>query len=69
VIRVLRTCGPRLGERLLVIAHLRARVVGTIVAETGSPVGYVVEAKSGKAYRVIEHLDPEEALEAAGIEE
>jgi ketosteroid isomerase-like protein len=57
-----------LGDRLLAIDRLRVRGKES-GAETESPVGYIVDVKNGKAVRVIERLDPKEALEAAGVEE
>jgi len=55
-----------LGERVLAIGHLRARgrESGAI---TESAIAWIVEFKSGKVVRVREYLDPNEALEAAGL--
>jgi ketosteroid isomerase-like protein len=57
-----------LGDRLVPIGRLRAR--GTESgAETESPLGYFVHYKNGKAIQIRTFLDPEEALEAAGLRE
>ncbi len=57
-----------LGERVLAIGHLRARGRES-GALTESAIAWIVEFKSGKVIRVREYLDPEEALEAAGLSE
>ena len=57
-----------LGDRLVAIGHLRARG-----SESGaaieSPFGTVTQWKTGKMTRLRAYLDPEEALEAAGLSE
>ena len=57
-----------LGERIVAIGQLygRGRESG---AEVESPIGYLVELKNGKATRIHDFFDPEEALEAAGLSE
>ena len=57
-----------LGERVLAVGQLRGhgRESG---AEVESPIGYVVEFKNGNVIRIDDYLDPEEALEAAGLSE
>jgi ketosteroid isomerase-like protein len=57
-----------LGDRIVAIGWLRARGKAS-GAETESPFGCVVEWRNGKATRVLSFLDPEEALEAAGLSE
>ena len=54
------------GERVVAIGHLRGRGKES-GAITESPLAWIVEFKSGKVIRVREYLDPEEALEAAGL--
>jgi ketosteroid isomerase-like protein len=57
-----------LGDRLVALGRLSAR--GTASgADTESRFGCVVEWKNGKATRVVSFLDPNEALEAAGLQE
>jgi ketosteroid isomerase-like protein len=57
-----------LGDRLVALGRLSAR--GTASgADTESRFGCVVEWKNGKATRVLSFLDPNEALEAAGLQE
>ena len=55
-----------LGDRILAIGHIRMRgeVSG---AETESPMAYLIDYKNAKATRVRSYLDPQEALEAAGL--
>ena len=55
-----------LDERLVAIGHLRGRGRAS-GAEVNSPIGYVVELKNGKAIRIHDYFDPDEALEAAGL--
>jgi ketosteroid isomerase-like protein len=57
-----------LGERLVASGrlHARGRASG---AEVESRVGWLVEFKDGRVIRMIDYLDPQEALEAAGISE
>ena len=57
-----------LGDRTVAIGHVRGRGRGS-GAEIESPHGVVVEFKNGKAIRVRTYLDPQEALEAAGLSE
>ena len=57
-----------LGERVVAIGHLRARGKES-GALTESAIAWIVDFKSGKVIRVREYLDPEEALEAAGLRE
>jgi ketosteroid isomerase-like protein len=57
-----------LGDRLVAIGRLRARGKAS-GAETESPFACVVEWKNGKATRVLSFLDPNEALDAAGLSE
>jgi ketosteroid isomerase-like protein len=57
-----------LGERVVVIGRVRVRGKGS-QAETESAFGYLVELQDGKATRIRSYLDPNEALDAAGLEE
>ena len=57
-----------LGERVLAVGQLRMRGTGS-GAEVESPIAYVYEFKNGKATRIDDFLNPEEALEAAGLSE
>jgi ketosteroid isomerase-like protein len=57
-----------LGDRIVAIGRLRTRGKGSGV-ETESPFGTVSDGKDGKAIRVRAYLDPNEALEAAGLSE
>ena len=57
-----------LGDRIVAIGHVRTRGRGS-GAETESPLASVSELKDGKATRVRTYLDPQEALEAAGLRE
>ena len=57
-----------LGDRIVAIGHVRTRGRGS-GAETESPLVSVSDLKNGKAKRVRTYLDPEEALEAAGLSE
>jgi ketosteroid isomerase-like protein len=57
-----------LGERVVVIGRVRVRGRES-GAETESPFGYLVDFKDGKAIRIWSYLDPQEALEAAGLSE
>jgi ketosteroid isomerase-like protein len=57
-----------LGDRTVAIGRVRAR--GAVSeAEIESPHGTVTDFKDGKAIRVRTYLDPNEALEAAGLSE
>ncbi len=57
-----------LGDQIVAIGHVRTRGRGS-GAETESSLASVSETKDGKAIRVRTYLDPEEALEAAGLQE
>jgi ketosteroid isomerase-like protein len=57
-----------LGDRTVAIGRLRTRGKES-GAETESPWGAVGEFKNGKAIRLRTYLDPQEALEAAGLSE
>ena len=57
-----------LGDRIVAIGHLRVRG-----SESGaaieSPFGAITQWKTGKMTRLRAYLDPEEAVEAAGLSE
>jgi ketosteroid isomerase-like protein len=57
-----------LGDRVLAIGqlHTRGNLSG---AATESPFAVVSDFKNGKTIRVRTYLDPQEALEAAGLQE
>ena len=57
-----------LGDRVLGIGRMRTRGKGS-GAETDSPFAHVTDLKNGRAIRMWTYLDPEEALEAAGLGE
>ena len=57
-----------LGERVVAIGQLRGRGKES-GALTESALAWIVEFRSGKVIRVREYLDPEKALEAAGLSE
>jgi uncharacterized protein len=57
-----------LGDRIVVTGGLRGRGAESGVDVT-TPWGAVVEFKDGKAIRFSDYLDPEKALEAAGLSE
>ena len=57
-----------LGEQVLAIGHLRGRGKESGVL-TQSEIAWLAEFKDGKAIRIREYLNPEEALEAAGLSE
>ena len=38
-------------------------------AEIDSPIGFVIEFRNGKVFRMRDYLDSEEALQAAGLGE
>ena len=57
-----------LGDRIVGIGHVRTRGRGS-GAETESPIATVCDVRVGKAFRIRTYLDPEEALEAAGLSE
>jgi ketosteroid isomerase-like protein len=55
-----------LGDRTIAIGRLRA-VGKESGAEIESPIGTIAQWKNGKVTRIRTYLDPEEALEAAGL--
>jgi ketosteroid isomerase-like protein len=57
-----------LGERVVAIGHLHGRGKGSGV-ETESANAWLVDFEDGKVVRIREYLDPDEALEAAGLRE
>jgi ketosteroid isomerase-like protein len=57
-----------LEDRLVAIGRLRPRGAES-GAETVAALGYVVDFKNHRAVRIRTYLDPEEALEAAGLSE
>jgi ketosteroid isomerase-like protein len=57
-----------LGDRAVGLGHARGRGRGS-GAEIESPHGAVAEFKDGKGIRIRTYLDPNEALEAAGLRE
>ena len=57
-----------LGERVLAIGHLRGRGKESGV-ETESAIAWLVDFADGKVVRIREYVDPDEALEAAGLSE
>ena len=57
-----------LDDRLVAIGSMRARGRES-GAETDSPLAYLVQLKNGKAIQIRSYLDPQEALEAAGLSE
>lgn len=57
-----------LGERIVANGRLRARGRAS-GAEVESPVSWLVEFREGKVIRMADYLDPEKALEAAGLSE
>ncbi len=57
-----------LGDRVVGIGSIRMRGRGS-GAETESSLATVVDIKNGKAISVHTYLDPNEALEAAGLSE
>jgi ketosteroid isomerase-like protein len=54
------------GERVLAIGRFRARGRES-GAKTETANAWLVEFKNGKGVRIREYLDPDEALEAAGL--
>ena len=56
------------GDRVVLIGHLhvRGKVSGV---DADSPAAYVVSLSNGKVIRVRTYLDPNEALDAAGLSE
>lgn len=57
-----------LGDQMVAIGRIRARGKAS-EAELESPHGTVVEFENGKGSRLRTYLDPNEALEAAGLSE
>jgi ketosteroid isomerase-like protein len=57
-----------LGEQVVAIGHLRGRGRES-GAKTETTIVWLVEFKDGKAIRIREYIDPDEALEAAGLRE
>jgi ketosteroid isomerase-like protein len=57
-----------LGERIVVVARLRIRGKASGV-ETESPLAWVVDFTNGRVSRMRDYVDPQQALEAAGVEE
>ena len=57
-----------LGDRVVAIGHTRMRGRGS-GAETESPSAVVIDVRHGKVTHVRTYLDPDEALEAAGLRE
>ena len=57
-----------LGDRTIAIGRLRA-VGKESGAEIESPIWTIAQWQNGKATRIRTYLDPEEALEAAGLSE
>ena len=56
------------GDRLVALGHIRTRGKASgAVAE--SPLGVVADLRNGKLIRIRTYLDPDEALEAAGLSE
>ena len=56
------------GNQVVATGHFRARGLASGV-ESEMPLGYVVDFKDGKVFRLRPYLDPNEALEAAGLSE
>ena len=57
-----------LGEQVLAIGRLRGRGKQS-GAVTETTIAWLVELRNGKGFRIREYLDPNEALEAAGLSE
>ncbi len=57
-----------LGDRVIAFGTIRTRGRESRV-ETTSPLAMVSDSRGGKAFRVRTYLDPDEALEAAGLSE
>jgi ketosteroid isomerase-like protein len=57
-----------LGDRVVAIGRIRMRGKGS-GAETESPAAVVIDFRHGKSIRIRTYLDPQEALEAAGLRE
>ena len=56
------------GDRIVATGHIHTRGKAS-GAVTESPLGYVADFRDGKVTRIRTYLDPEEALEAAGLSE
>jgi len=61
-------CANQPGHRIVAIGRFHARGKES-AAEVESPLGYLVQFKNGKVIRMWNYLDPNEALEAAGLRE
>jgi ketosteroid isomerase-like protein len=57
-----------MGDRVVAIGRTRARGKAS-GADVDTPIGFVAEFRNGKAISIRGHLDPREALEAAGLRE
>lgn len=57
-----------LGERVVAIGHLHGRGKESGV-ETESPIVWLADFANGKIVRIREYLDPDDALDAAGLSE
>lgn len=55
-----------LGDRVVAIGHIRTRGKASGV-ETKSPYANVADVRNGKGIRIRGYLDPEQALEEAGL--
>jgi ketosteroid isomerase-like protein len=57
-----------LGERIVANGrlHARGRASG---ADVESPIGWLVDFREGRVFRMTDYLDPKEALDAAGLQE
>ena len=55
-----------LGDRVLALGRMRARGKSSGV-DTVTPWAYLAELEDGKAIRIQTYLDPDEALDAAGL--
>jgi hypothetical protein len=55
-----------LGDRIVALGRLRVRGKSS-GAEAESPAGWVADLRNGRAIRFTEYLDPDQALEAAGL--
>jgi ketosteroid isomerase-like protein len=56
------------GDQIVAIGHIHTRGKAS-GAVTESPLGYVADFRDGKVTRIRTYLDPQEALEAAGLSE
>jgi ketosteroid isomerase-like protein len=57
-----------LGDRVVAIGHIRTRGKAS-GAETVSPYANVADVRNGKGVRIRGYLEPEQALEEAGLAE